>query len=129
MLAIVAPMATELAGIRRAVRDPNGRGITLDVIGIGRFPATVNVARIAERKPDAMVLVGFCGGATPDLVPGDLHIADSFLGPDRSDSIAADAGLTAGLTYAAQPSGRARGCRAFGYRDCGRRRRPQVGTL
>ena len=98
-------MATELAGIRRAVRDPHGRGVTLDVIGIGRSPATANVARIAERKPDAIVLVGFCGGADPDLVPGDLHIADSFLGPGRSDSIAADAGLTAGLSSAAKPTG------------------------
>ena len=102
MLAIVAPMATELAGIRRAVRDPRGRGMTLDVIGIGRFPATANVARIAERKPDAIVLVGFCGGGDPDLVTGDLHIADAFLGPDRPDPIAADAGLTAGLTSAAK---------------------------
>ena len=95
-------MATELSGIRRAIRDPRGRGVTLDVIGIGKCPATANVARIAERKPDAMVLVGFCGGADPGLVPGDLHIADSFLGPDRSDSIAADAGLTAGLSSAAK---------------------------
>ena len=98
-------MATELAGIRRAVRDPNGRGMTLDVIGIGRFPATANVARIAERKPDAMVLVGFCGGADPDLVTGDLHIADVFLSPDQSDCIAADTGLTGGLTCAAKPLG------------------------
>ena len=98
-------MATELAGIRRAIRDPQGRGMTLDVIGIGKFPATANVARIAERKPDAIVLVGFCGGGDPDLVPGDLHIADSFLGPDRSDSIVADAGLTAGLSSAAKAAG------------------------
>ena len=95
-------MATELAGIRRAVRDPQGRGMTLDVIGIGKCPAAANVARIAQRKPDAIVLVGFCGGADPDLVPGDLHIADSFLGPERSDAIAADAGLAASLSSSAK---------------------------
>ncbi len=105
MLAIVAPMATELTGISRAVRDPQSRGITLHVTGIGETATRASVREIARTRPDALILVGFCGGADPDLSTGDLHAAQLHLSPDLSESIAADSGLLSALLSAAKTVG------------------------
>ena len=93
MLAIVAPMATELAGLRRAIGDPHGTGVTIRVIGVGKRRAEAGIAEVAAELPDAIMAVGFCGGADPTLRTGDLHVADVFHSVDRSEPIAADPGL------------------------------------
>jgi nucleoside phosphorylase len=98
-------MAIELAGIRRSIRDPNGRGVTFRVIGIGKEPAQYSINQLVDSPPEAMVLVGFCGGADPALVPGDLHVARSFLHPASGTCVAADDGLASGLVHSANRVG------------------------
>lgn len=105
MLAIAAPMPTELAGIRRAIRDPQSRGVSLCVIGIGKAAAAAGLARIAQARPDAVILAGFCGAVAPDLRAGDLHVAASFHHPGENRSIAADAALSAAMLDSAHRNG------------------------
>ena len=93
MLAIVAPMATELAGLRRAIGDPSGAGVTLRVIGVGKRRAEAGIAAVMSESPDAIIAIGFCGGADATLRTGDLHVADVFHSVDHSKPIAADPGL------------------------------------
>ena len=90
MLAIVAPMATELAGLRRVIGDPRDAGVTLRVIGVGKERAESGIAAVAAELPDAIMAIGFCGGAGPTLRTGDLHVADVFHSAGRSEPIAAD---------------------------------------
>ncbi len=91
-------MATEIAGVRRAIRGPHGDGVTLRVIGVGRQRAEVGVAAVAAESPAAIVVIGFCGGADPELRTGDLHVAGVFHSADRAEPIAADPGLTSRAT-------------------------------
>ncbi len=98
-------MAIELAAIQRSVPDAPARDVSFDVIGIGKDPSERYIAGILDRPPDAIVLVGFCGGADPTLAPGDLHIARSFLNPDSSDAIDADPMLIARLSCAGRSGG------------------------
>lgn len=98
-------MATELAAVRRAIRDPQSRGVSLCVIGIGQAAAIAGLARITAAHPDAVILAGFCGAVAPDLRTGDLHVAISFLHPDETHSIAANAELSAAILDAARRSG------------------------
>ena len=95
MLALVAPMATELSGVRRAIRDPERRGVALIVSGIGPSRIRASIRSLAESTPEAIILLGFCGAADPRLNTGDLHVADSFMSPDLTDSIIPDAALVA----------------------------------
>ena len=88
-------MATELSGVRRAIRDPDRRGVGLTVSGIGRTRIRASIRSLAESAPTAIVLLGFCGGADPGLKTGDLHVADCFMAPDPADAIAPDAALAA----------------------------------
>ena len=90
MLAIVAPMATELSGIRRAIRDPESRGVMFSLTGIGAARAQQGIRRVAESQPEAIIVLGFCGAADPDLAVGDLHVASCFKAPDAAGSIPAD---------------------------------------
>ena len=94
MLAIVAPMATELAGLRRATGDPSRAGVTLRVIGVGKRRAEAGMAEVAAESPDAIIVIGFCGAADPALRTGDLHVAELFHSSDCAQPIAADARLT-----------------------------------
>lgn len=105
MLAIVAPLAIELAAIRRSMPDAAARDIAFGVTGVGKEPARRYIRRIVKAAPEAVVLVGFCGGADPDLQPGDLHIAQSFLSPDFSDSIDCDPQLNDLLACTGQQIG------------------------
>ena len=105
MLAIVAPMAIELAAIRRSVPNAAARGISFSVLGIGKTPVRRSIRAILEHRPEAIILVGFSGGADPSLEPGDLHVAQSFLNPDLSSAMGADAELSAHLARAGQHSG------------------------
>ena len=86
-------MATELAAIRRAVRNPASRGVTLSVTGVGRSRTRTSIPAVAESGPAAIIMVGFCGGAAPDLQVGDLHAAGCFKAPGTSASIVADSRL------------------------------------
>ncbi len=83
-------MATELAGLRRAIGDPQGSGVTLRVIGVGRQRAEAGIAAVAAESPAAILAVGFCGAADPGLLTGDLHVAEEFHSADCSEPIAAD---------------------------------------
>ena len=94
MLAIVAPMATELEGVRRAIGNPHAAGVTLRVIGVGKQRVEAGIAAVAAESPSAIMAIGFCGGADPALRTGDLHVAQVFHSVDRSEPIAADPGLT-----------------------------------
>lgn len=105
MLAIVAPMAIELAAIRRSVPDDAARYVFFSVLGIGKKPAQSSIRGVLERRPHAIVLAGFCGGAGPNLKPGDLHVAQSFLCPDLTDAVEADAELNAHLSRAGENVG------------------------
>lgn len=107
MLAIVAPMATELSGIRRAIRDPEGRGIAFSLTGVGAARTRARIQRIAESEPEAIIMVGFCGGVDAGLRVGDLHVASAYhsVGAISSDVISADPDLSASIIAAAH-----RGC-------------------
>lgn len=105
MLAVAAPMATELAGIRRAVREPQGRGVAFYVTGVGRAATEAGFARIVAERPDAALLVGFCGGADPELRAGDLHIAAAFRHGSKNGCVPADGALSAAILDAARRSG------------------------
>lgn len=94
MLAIVAPMATELAGVRRAIGNPQETGVTLRVIGVGKRRSEAGIAAVAAESPDAIMAIGFCGGADPALRTGDLHVAHVFHSVDNWEPIAADPDLT-----------------------------------
>ncbi len=94
-------MATELAGIRRAIRDPESRGLCLYVSGIGKKATIVSIDGILQTRPNALILVGFCGGANPDLRTGDLHIASSFCHYDEDNSVNADAELSSAMLASA----------------------------
>ena len=90
MLAVVAPMATELAGVRRAIGDPHGSGMMLRVVGVGRQHTEAGIAAVAAESPTAIALIGFCGATDPDLLTGDLHVAEVFHSIDRPGPIPAD---------------------------------------
>ena len=99
-------MATELSGIRRAVRDPEGRGIAFSLTGVGAARTRASIRRIAESEPEAIIMVGFCGGADPGLRVGDLHVASAYhsAGAASSDAISADSDLSASIIAAARRS-------------------------
>ena len=105
MIAVVSPMPIELAGIRRRLRSSGQQQIALRITGVGRQATRTNWAQIVSGNPDAIILAGFCGGADPDLQPGDLHVADSYLNPEHNDSIAADQSLTRRLMASAKHCG------------------------
>ena len=88
-------MATELAGVRRAIGDAHGKGLVLRVIGVGRQRTEAGIAAVAADSPTAIVAVGFCGAADPSLRTGDLHVAEVFYSADRTGSIASHPELTA----------------------------------
>jgi len=98
-------MATELSGIRRAIRDPESRGIAFRVTGVGSARVRASIRQVAESRPDAIVLLGFCGGADPHLAVGDLHLANCFKAPGLSDSIAPDPALFSVWSEAARDGG------------------------
>ena len=99
-------MATELSGIRRAIRNPGSRGMALHVTGVGHKPTLANIAGIMAASPRGVIMMGFCGAADPGLRTGDLHVADYFHSVDvaQSGPVAADPALSADLTAAARQS-------------------------
>ena len=98
-------MDIELAAIRRCVPDHAARDISFSVLGVGKRPAQSSIKAVLKSRPNAMILVGFCGGADPNLEPGDLHVANSFLRPDLTDAVEADAQLSAHLSRAGENVG------------------------
>ena len=97
MLAIVAPMATEMAGVRRAVGHLSGTNVMTRVIGVGRERAELGLTAVAAKSPSAIVMIGFCGGAAPCLRTGDLHVAEVFHAGDQPEPIACDPGLNGSI--------------------------------
>ena len=102
-------MTAELSGIRREVRDAVIRGASLHVAGVGKDKVTASLNRIMAAAPDGVIMVGFCGASDPALKTGDIHVANLFHATDGgsipSCMIAANRGLTATLTDAAQANG------------------------
>ena len=98
-------MATELAGIRQAIRDPESRGLCLYVTGIGKAATIDGFARIAHDGPKAVIMAGFCGGTDPSLQTGDLHVASSFHHRGEGNSIATDAKLSSAMLASARRRG------------------------
>lgn len=98
MLAILCPMASEAAGIRRALAAA-GADVRLDIAGIGRRNIAAAVARAAAGGAHAIIIAGFGGGLDPNRRTGDLHIASEFRIADAPDgrAIPADARLAARL--------------------------------
>ena len=84
-------MAIELAAIRRSVPDASARDISFGVTGIGKIHTERYITEIIKRAPEAIVVVGFCGGSDPTLAPGDLHVAGSYLNPATGHSVDPDA--------------------------------------
>ena len=87
-------MATEIAGVRRAIRDPQRKGVKLRVTGIGRKRTEAGVSAAVANSPVALIMIGFCGGADTKLRTGDLHVAEVFHSSESMEPIAADPGLT-----------------------------------
>lgn len=104
MLAIVSPMATELSGIRRAVREPESRGLCFYVTGIGKAATITGFVPIAQGRPRAVIMAGFCGAVDPHLRTGDLHVAASFR-HGENNSIPADAELSSAMFASARSQG------------------------
>ena len=102
MLAILCPMASEAAGIRRALAGA-GADVRLDIAGIGRRNIAAAVARAAAGGAHAIIIAGFGGALDPALRTGDLHIAGEFRIADAPDgrAIPADARLAVQLRAAA----------------------------
>lgn len=91
MLAIVAAMDAEVQGFRRRGRWERDDSLGLPgwrvvvggecsvhmvVSGVGRQAAEEAARRIvAQKRPEAVLSVGFCGGLAPDLRRGDLIVA------------------------------------------------------
>ena len=96
-------MATELSGIRRAIRDPENRGVAFSLTGVGAARTRASIQRVAESEPEAIIMVGFCGGVDPGLRVGDLHVASAYhsVGAVSSDAISADPDLSASIIAAA----------------------------
>ena len=105
MLTIAAPLALELAGVRKALRKADPDHITLAVIGVGQRRAQESCRQIAAANPDGIILMGFCGGAAPDLRPGDLHVADCFIDAEQTGRLRPDDGLRTQLLAAADRAG------------------------
>ena len=99
MLAILCPMASEAAGIRRALAGAAGANVRLDIAGIGRRNIAAAVARAAAGGAHAIIIAGFGGGLDPNRRTGDLHIASEFRIADAPDgrAIPVDARLAAQL--------------------------------
>lgn len=101
MLAILAPTATELGGIRRVVGNVGVAAITLHVSGIGRSATLRACNEIAACKPDVIIMTGFCGATDPGLNTGDLHIAGKFIHGEETACLPSDFGLQSTLLSAA----------------------------
>ena len=97
-------MATELSGIRRAIRNPESRGLCFYVTGIGKTATISGYSPIAQCRPKAVIMAGFCGSADPDLRTGDLHVAASFH-HGENNSISADAELSSAMFASARSQG------------------------
>ena len=100
-------MATELAGIRRAIRDPDRRGVTLHVTGVGKQRTLDSFGGVMAASPQSVIMVGFCGAADPALRTGDLHVATRFCDSSAAQSypIDADADLASAAIAAATQCG------------------------
>ena len=98
-------MAIELAAIRRSVPDASARDISFGVTGIGKIHTERYIAEIIKRAPEAIVVVGFCGGSDPALAPGDLHVAGSYLNPATGHSVDPDTDLVSELVNSANRVG------------------------
>ena len=94
MLAIVAPLATEIAGVRRAIGASHGNAVTSRVTGVGRQRTEDGVAAVAELSPTAIVMIGFSGGVDPNLLTGDLHVTEVFHSLEEMEPITAAPELT-----------------------------------
>jgi nucleoside phosphorylase len=102
MLAILAPMATELAGIRRSLDTAECVQVSLHVLGVGRQATLGGTDRVARARPDAILMVGFCGAAAPDLKTGDVHVAGAYQCVDARCARSPDSGVFSALCASAR---------------------------
>ncbi|HYW35034.1 MAG TPA: AMP nucleosidase [Balneolaceae bacterium] len=61
---------------------PNNKGITLINIGVGPANAKTITDHVAVLRPDAMVMVGHCGGLRNHQAIGDFVLATGFMRED-----------------------------------------------
>jgi AMP nucleosidase len=66
---------------------PNNKGVTLINIGVGPANAKTITAHVAVLRPDAMVMVGHCGGLRNHQSIGDFVLATGFM---RADGVLDD---------------------------------------
>ena len=87
MLAIVAAMEEELAGVRRALEREGYPDVELRVAGIGRDEVeeslrgvlpTPKRQRAGATTPEEVLMLGFAGGVDPSLKAGDLALAGRY---------------------------------------------------
>ncbi len=73
---IVAPTAPEYAAIRSALRkNSHGLNLSLQRCGAGVQQASAFCRKMNPRNVSFLVLVGWAGGLSPDLNPGDIVLA------------------------------------------------------
>lgn len=66
---------------------PNNKGVTLINIGVGPSNAKTITDHVAVLRPDAMVMVGHCGGLRNHQAIGDFVLATGFM---RADGVLDD---------------------------------------
>ncbi len=81
---VLAPLRAEHAIARRAFRKQDG--IRVRRIGMGVAAADGACRAIGEARPDWCLLVGFCGGLSPDLATGTV-VALSPVVAQAEDSV------------------------------------------
>lgn len=73
---LIAPTAPEYAAIRSALRkNPHGLNLSLQRCGAGMQQARTFSKRLNPSNTSYLVLVGWAGGLSPDLNPGDIVFA------------------------------------------------------
>jgi 4-hydroxy-3-methylbut-2-enyl diphosphate reductase len=76
-LVIAAPMRLEAALVASAVR-----GAPVRKTGMGPQRALAAAGGLAREAPDALLVLGFCGGLDPASVPGEVIVAEEVYAAD-----------------------------------------------
>lgn len=69
-------------------REASAAGPAAIVAGAGRSAAETVDRLIAERRPDAVVIAGVCGGLDPSLSAGDVVLSRRVVAPDAEERLA-----------------------------------------
>ena len=80
---------------RVALAGMTGDGVLLARTGAGMARGRAGAERAISAGAGALVSVGFCGGADPDLSPGDVIVATEVVDAESGRTLGCDAGLCA----------------------------------